>query len=228
MSTAVTNRLVSASICLLVAASRGGSAQQLLLTAAGGRTAAHFAMSYDLDQPSRVGWAASLGLRLHLYSILSLQVEASLVNRGDGADLVGVHSRYFEVPIVARLEVPLAIIGFTPSGLVGIAPAGLVRCRAWEGAGQMQSAPSPPSFTLETACRSYFTDVYDLGAVVGFGIERRIGGMRLGIELRHTRGLRNIESQYSCCATANRTTSLYATAAWSLGNVWRRLPNHDL
>ena len=144
------------------------------------------------------GAYAGAQLVLPRTDLLSLQLELAWSQKGvraAGTDLatdtpvdITLRNAYVEVPVLMRLDSPLAIgvhpYGAIPFAVLGPALGVSVQCTV-EG--------TSPERTTSYDCDDDFgVKTFDFGAMVGVGLEGRLGTRALSLGARYTLGLQDV------------------------------------
>jgi hypothetical protein len=164
---------------------------------------------------SRRAVAAGAFARLRLWRGVSLQPELLLVEKGFERTAPTLHPTYLEVPLLLRVDTRGARLrGFL---VAGPAAAYELRCRVsyatTSGPVSRDCDESVAQAALLTTTRAL-----DLGVVVGGGASLRAGRGRVVLDLRHTRGVRDIQRlPQESARTLNRSTALRLGYAVPLG-----------
>lgn len=149
------------------------------------------------------GVYAGLQLVLPRNEIVSLQLEAAWSQRGvhapgsdsaSGAPLdVTLHNDYVEMPILIRLESPLALgihpIGVIPFLVVGPSFGVSVHCTIARAPADGSTSASPDSQVCDTALG---VKTFDFGAVAGAGFAAPVGSRAFTVSARYTLGLEDV------------------------------------
>jgi Outer membrane protein beta-barrel domain len=139
----------------------------------------------------RRGLAAGVSARWRLGERVSAVTEALYVQKGYGGEGAVLRTAYLELPVLLRLDLARADAPARVFVQGGVAASVLLACtgeifwsdvRVYEGECEGADAPSPE---LET-------EELDAGAVLGAGLAARAGGGVFTLEVRHTRGRRNV------------------------------------
>lgn len=154
-------------------------------------------------------------LRKEMTAWLAVRAEMALAGKGygpgDERSQTLVHSSYLEFPLLA--EVRLLRMGPTRLQLSGgAAPAVLFSCRA---SGSILRTNGCRDRDPTTGDLRAGRPSYDLGWVIAPGIRLPVSHGTLLLEIRHTRGLLDLEPD-EAGRTLNRSTALVVASTWRL------------
>ncbi len=200
-------RFACAALVLLCPLGESLRAQTVAIGLKAGVTAAHFT-SNDLNYyGTRRAVTAAGDVTLQIGPVFGLRLEAMLVERGSVGG-IDMRLRYLEFPILARLAAPATFLGVRPAVLLGVASAREIGCHlvVWE-VGGIPEDPTPAS-PRELDCIEWRQTGLDFSAVAGVELQRTLPHGQLSIELRYSRGLRDLASAYACCRLQSRTWAL--------------------
>jgi hypothetical protein len=164
----------------------------------------------DLD--SRTGIIVGGSFAFNLSPMFSIQPELLYAMKGakdsDASGSFTVKHDYLEVPVLARLRIPMAPgSSLRPSVFAGPALGIELSCDLEGEEGGTTVSASCSDFGLETKTT-------DFGLLFGgeLGLDR--GGMRIGLEARYNLGLTSILDVEGASDIKNRAISIMATIAF--------------
>ena len=180
---------------------------------------------------SRTGYLLGASASVSLTSWLAVQ--AGVRVHEQGAAVPGdfeMRIRYLEVPVLARISIGRTDWLVRPVVMGGVARSTELSCAAQvvPGSGNLQ-APLPPTQPMQPIdCIAWRTDLFDYSAVVGAGVEIRLGRLRAALVGQYARGTHNIASGETRLSPGfyvyNRATSV----VFSVGvPVWQRRPSNQ-
>jgi hypothetical protein len=190
-------------------------AQTVTLGLKAGATSAHFVSNDWNYYGNRKAPTMGVQATLRLGPVVAIRLEALYVEKGSiGA--INMRLRYIEVPALLRLSYPRPVFGAEVAGLIGVASARETGCHlvVWDVSG-IPEDPTP-AMPREYDCWSWRQTGLDFGLVGGLEIERRLPVGRLSLEVRYTRGTRDLASRVQCCRLENRTWAILAGYAVAL------------
>lgn len=195
--------------------------QELSLEARAGPHKSELRWEYWNTLPRR-SFSGGVGLDLSLGNSLGLRVEAQRLSHGATARGFRLNLDYLAFPLLLRVGPPYRGSGLQVYGLAGVSPYRELGCGGFRGPVSMElvtdyAPPEPPREAID--CLDYRTDGIDVARVLGAGAYLGQGDLRYSIEVRASRGLRNIASEYSCCRLRTRAFSVLGGASWRV--PWR-------
>ncbi|SRR5713101_914730 len=192
----------------------GGVAQSLAFGAVTGMSSTQLATPGNYFG-RRTGFALGGEVTLELGDRIALRAQALVHEKGSsGSGLFNMRIRYLETPILVTVSAMRRTARLRPHLSVGVAPAKELACGGTMERGYFEVPPRPP-VPVPLDCSTERTDLWDVGVVGAGGIELRVARLRIGVELRYTKGTHNIASGYAPLGfpVKNSATSLLVTTA---------------
>ncbi len=177
---------VAAALALLLAAG-GASAQRLSTGVKGGFNSSTVAGPDAADATAVQAFSGGAFLTLRARRTLAFRAELLYTRRGGAWSLTEKRNRvrldYIEVPLLAKLSLPLEGAAAQPHLLAGPDLALRVRCRI-----EAPEQGIPGGTPCEDVDGATFTR-YDVGVAMGGGFDFLFGHTRLTLDARYVRGL---------------------------------------
>lgn len=217
----VRRAIAAASFGVMVPAAT--SAQLVSLEA---RTGPHRAdLEMDHWSGSRRSMSSTVGVDLALGRWLGVRAEFQRVRQGAHTTYLRMDLDYVSFPLLVRVGLPAGYGVVRPYGLAGVAPFHETGCAGVAAQPQPYTLvlgwPWPTQWPMEPLdCLDYRTDGIDLATVLGLGAYLGDGPLRVSVEVRSSRGRRNIASEYPFASAHNRGTTVLMGMSWR--PAWRR------